>query len=334
MDGRQTASGCLFGLAIGDALAAPTEFLSVPAIVKHYGEAGPAEPCPYVTDDTQMALAVGEALMAAGRPLIVKTFEPALRKAFVDWSRSADDFRSPGITCMRACSSLAEGKPWHTCTVARSKGCGANMRVAAVGVMKLDGKPLDPVTRSAVAQFQAALTHGHPTALAASDLTAAAIADQAAGGDPAGLPVRLREYAHSQRLVYHEQWLGALWQQTKSQSQLTFIAQGWDECMVVLDRLEKALARPDRSSDPCDATGEGWVAEEAFGTGLLCFLLFPNDPVAAVRRAAVTRGDSDSIACLTGAFVGASRGLGAWPEKWVRRIEYHDRLKRLGDAWD
>ena len=65
-------------------------------------------------------------------------------------------------------------------------------------------------TRAAIAQFQAALTHGHPTALAASDLTATAIADLAAGGDPDGLLHRLRTYAH-QRLIYHTDWLGSLW---------------------------------------------------------------------------------------------------------------------------
>ncbi len=69
----------------------------------------------------------------------------------------------------------------------------------------------------------------------------------------------------------------------------------------------------DRAADPCLITGEGWVAEEAFATGLLCFLLFPDDPVAAIRRAAVSSGDSDSIACLTGAFAGACHGLAAWP---------------------
>jgi ADP-ribosylglycohydrolase len=67
---------------------------------------------------------------------------------------------------------------------------------------------------------------------------------------------------------------------------------------------------------------------------LLCFLLFPEEPVAAVRRAAVTSGDSDSIACLTGAFAGAYLGLDAWPPEWVRRIEYADRLSKLGRLWD
>jgi ADP-ribosylglycohydrolase len=67
---------------------------------------------------------------------------------------------------------------------------------------------------------------------------------------------------------------------------------------------------------------------------LLCFLLFPDDPVAAIRRAALTSGDSDSIACLTGAFAGAYHGLAAWPADWIERIEYHDELAAMGRAWD
>jgi len=108
-----------------------------------------------------------------------------------------------------------------------------------------------------------------------------------------------------------------------------FIARGWDECLVVLERLAAALSSPDCEADPCLATGEGWVAEEAFATGLLCFLLYPDEPLSALRRAAVTSGDSDSIACLTGAFAGAHLGAGRWPREWMRRIEYRDRLARL-----
>lgn len=98
--------------------------------------------------------------------------------------------------------------------------------------------------------------------------------------------------------------------------------------------LDVALDQADRAADPCLITGEGWIAEEAFATGLLCFLLFPDDPVAALRRAAVSSGDSDSIACLAGAFAGAHHGLSAWPADWLRRIEYRDRLAALGAAWD
>lgn len=88
----------------------------------------------------------------------------------------------------------------------------------------------------------------------------------------------------------------------------------------MLDRLESALRSPDAEADPCLATGAGWIAEEAFATGLYCFLLLPDDPQAVVRRAAYSSGDSDSIAALAGAFAGARHGLEAWPREWVRDI--------------
>lgn len=327
---KRHASGCLFGLALGDALGAKTEFLSVSEILRRFPPNGPQEPVgdpALVTDDTQMALSVGEALSKA-EEYTPTSLEPLLRRAFVAWLHSPDNNRAPGRTCLNGCAALEVGIPWYKATVANSKGCGANMRVAAVGLLQ------DSSVRGAMAQFQAALTHGHPTALAASDLTAYAIADLAETNDPQGLPQRLCDYALSQRTVYHADWLGPLWQRPYINTPEEFISRGWDECLSVLDRLDAALAAPNRDADPCFATGEGWVAEEAFATGLLCFLLFPEEPLAALRRAAVTSGDSDSIACLTGAFAGAYLGMAAWPEDWVNRIEYRERLAALGKLWD
>jgi ADP-ribosylglycohydrolase len=324
-------AGCLFGMAIGDALAAPTEFIrSAAEIRERFGPDGPAKPSGRVTDDTQMALAVGDALMAAGPPWSAETLEPALRAAFVAWMDSPENTRAPGFTCMSACRHLKEGRFWWDASVLNSKGCGANMRVQPVGLLDADA-----ATRAGVAQFQAALTHGHPTALAASDLTAFAIAELAAGAEPARLSTRLREYARSQEGVYHEAWLGPLWQQPGVESPGAFIGRGWSECVAVLDAVDHVFAsatrtRTAREDDPCAFTGEGWIAEEAFATALLCFLLYPDDPVAALRRAAVTSGDSDSLACIAGSLAGARHGLATWPADWVRDIEYADRLARLG----
>jgi ADP-ribosylglycohydrolase len=327
-------AGCLFGLAFGDALGAPTEFLTVGEILRRWPPAGPADLAGdpvRVTDDTQMALAVGEALAEAvgGRDLSPRRLEALLRAAFVEWSNSPDNNRAPGMTCLTACEALEAGKHWLEATVKSSKGCGANMRVAPVGLLSAGAHGVGPAERAAIAQFQAALTHGHPTALAASDLTAFTIAQLAAGIAPPSLAEAVRSYAMSQREVYHAAWLGELWQRPGVDSPEEFIARGWDECLGVLDRLDAALAAPDDERDPCLATGQGWVAEEAFATGLLCFLMYPDAPTKALRRAAVTSGDSDSIACLTGSFAGAYLGADGWPQEWVRRIEYRERLALL-----
>ncbi len=325
----------MFGLAYGDAMGAPTEFLNMKQIHRRFGEHGPAgldgDPA-LVTDDTQMAIAVGLGLLdaLANPPFTPDLVTPMWRRRFVDWLNSPDNDRAPGNTCLNACRGLAAGRPWAEATVSGSKGCGANMRVAPVGL----APGMSDETRAGASQLQAALTHGHPTGLAASELTAFAVRWLADGTAPSDLPAALRARCHDQRAVYHERWLGTLWQRPGMDTPETFIARGWDECLDVLDRLDEAVARADRASDPCAATGAGWVAEEALATGLLCFLLFPDDPVGAIRRGAASSGDSDSIACLAGAFAGAHLGMDAWPDEWSRRIEYAADLARLGQAWD
>jgi ADP-ribosylglycohydrolase len=196
------------------------------------------------------------------------------------------------------------------------------------------GTDLTDEERAGAAQLQAALTHGHPTALAASELTAFAVWWLRGGMDPADLPGALRDRCHQQMETYHDRWLGTLWQQPAVTDPAQYVSRGWRECLGVLDRLEVALRDPDPAGDPCLRTGEGWIAEEALATGLYCFLLFPDDPVAAIARGAASSGDSDSIACLAGAFAGAAHGLDAWPADWLARIEYTDAIGAMARRWD
>ncbi|MFJ4716913.1 ADP-ribosylglycohydrolase family protein [Streptomyces sp. NPDC088785] len=329
MIGR-AATGSLLGLALGDALGFPTEFNDVPAILAKCGPWREMElpgPVAWITDDTQMALAVAR----AGAPDSPAEYAEALRREFIAWNRSPDNNRAPGNTCLRACDLLEDpARDWRDASQIHSKGCGANMRVAPLGLVP----GLDDEQRSGAAQLQAALTHGHPTGLAASDLTARAVHLLAQGADPTGLVGRLRSHALENRTRYHERWLGDLWRRGQDPGPEEFIARGWDECLDALGRLERALRDANPEIDPCLATGAGWIAEEALATGLLCFLLFVDDPVLALRRAACTSGDSDSVAALAGAFAGARLGAGAWPAPWVERIEHRDELLALGKRWD
>jgi ADP-ribosylglycohydrolase len=329
------ASGALVGLALGDALGKPTEFLDVPAIEARFGPwRDLALPDPaLVTDDTQMTLAVARALCAQppGPAPEPEALAAALRVEYVRWWRSPENNRAPGRTCLVACEALAdEGLPWRRASELGSKGCGANMRVVPAGLLP----GADEETRAGIAQLQSALTHGHPTALAASELTAEAVHLLAHGTAPAELVDALVAYARERRSLYRERWLGGLWALGHDQGPEEFARRGWDDCLDALERVRRALRVPDREADPCRATGAGWIAEEALATALFCFLLFPAEPLAALRRAACTSGDSDSIACLAGAFAGAHLGGGVWPREWAGRVEHAAELAALGAAWD
>ncbi|MFE5325659.1 ADP-ribosylglycohydrolase family protein [Embleya sp. NPDC056575] len=327
--------GSMFGLAYGDALGAPTEFLSYAQIVRRYDLPGPMdlEGTPaQVTDDTQMGLAVARALIDAradGGAFTAERLTPLLVDRFLAWWDSPDNTRAPGHTCMSACAELAAGRAWPDATRRGSKGCGANMRVTPLGL--LDG--VDEADRCGAAQLQSAITHGHPTALAASDLTATAVHALRTGAPIAELPALLRAHAEARREVYRGDWLGDdLWRGPFADTPEGFVARGWDECLAVLDRLDQAVAEGDRRADPCRITGAGWIAEEALATAVLCVVLYPDDPRSAVARAAGSSGDSDSIAALAGAMIGAAHGIDAWPAAWSERIEYRAELAETSAA--
>lgn len=109
-------SGCLIGMALGDALGAKTEFLDVDAILKRFPPDGPQYPegnPARVTDDTQMALAVGDALIAAPKPYSSESLGKELTRTFTAWYDDPENDRAPGTTCLVACEQLLDGK--HCC---------------------------------------------------------------------------------------------------------------------------------------------------------------------------------------------------------------------------
>jgi len=324
-------AGSFLASAIGDGFGYPTEFLKYNEIIDRWGINGLTEPVGNpikVTDDTQMALAVGKAIMKSydNRTLKPQTFEEALRKEFVVWLNDPQNNRAPGMTCLKSCENLAKGMPWQKATSLNSKGCGANMRVLPIALLKFKDETITDESIGKWAQFQAAMTHAHPTALAASELTALTVVKLIEGMNPDLLLEYLLDYCSTQKNKYHHGFLDKIWQRPSIESPEMYINRGWEECEAVLRKVETAVKRNDKVTDPCVYTGEGWIAEEAFATALLCFLYYPNDTTATLRRAVNTSGDSDSLACIAGSFAGAYNGLYSIPQDWVNRVEYKDEL--------
>jgi ADP-ribosylglycohydrolase len=323
---KSRVAGSFFGLALGDALGARTEFLSIPEIQDKFPPDGPhtleGDPA-LVTDDTQMAICVARALVESP-PGDVDSFVPALTEQFVGWLHAQDNNRAPGSTCLTACARLEAGLPYTQACRANSKGCGANMRVAPVAYRYA----ADQHKRSLYSQLQAAMTHGHATALAASDLTSFAVAHLLNEGSFDSLLDMLMRACETGAQTYHPE-LDTLWQRGGSDSAESYMALGFSECHQALTRVYKVAPNYDTRLDPCAFVGEGWIAEEALAAALLCCLSFAKDPQSALWRAATSSGDSDSIACIAGSFVGAAHGIEAWPKDWLTRIEYAEEISSL-----
>jgi ADP-ribosylglycohydrolase len=295
---RTAAEAILFGLALGDALGAPTEFLRLPEIKRQYGSHGivePPDPALY-TDDTQMTLALTEGLLDAGLDADLDAQMQAVGRRFVEWLNNVEDFRAPGMTCITAVERFEAGANWRASGDPNSKGCGSAMRVATIGCLyQHDERRLREVTDAS-----GLITHGHPAAVAASIAAAYAVKLALDG-------VRTAEYLP--RIM-------------------TFV----DGISADFDNAIYAVGHAGAWTDEeaaLDHIGQGWIAEEAVALALYCVIRYPDDYAACMRRAANTNGDSDSVACVAGSIMGARLGLEAIPADWRARCENASYLRDL-----
>ena len=313
--GESQFVGCIVGLAVGDALGYPAEFRKRAQILREIGPDGicdfialtdprftrpfffgPGHPPGTFTDDTQMTIAVAEALLHCGDCDLDELMNEMARR-FVVWSRSSENNRAPGATCMEGCENLASGVPWRQAGIADSKGCGSAMRVAPIGLIYED---LDKIAE--VARALSLLTHGHDAALegAAAAACMVALARQDASPDEIYSEIDRRCSPNSSDFA-------AVWR-----------------------RLPEFVRHPPEEVLVEGALGEGWVAEEAVASALYCYWRHPVDYVKAVLTAVNTDGDSDSIAAITGSVLGAKLGIESIPEDWRKRVEDSGFLHSLG----
>jgi ADP-ribosylglycohydrolase len=114
--------GCLIGLAAGDALGAPVEFLSLEEIKEKYGKTGIGDydvwdgytPGSY-TDDTQLSIATAKGCLSARYNLLREgeaRSQECMYKSYLEWLDSLQDpfrVRHPGYTCMNVLQSGERG---------------------------------------------------------------------------------------------------------------------------------------------------------------------------------------------------------------------------------
>jgi ADP-ribosylglycohydrolase len=334
LDHTARVRGCLLGGAIGDALGAPVEFMSLAEIRRSFGADGLEEMAPAygrvgaITDDTQMTLFTAEGLIraqvrAVGRGICHPP--SVIHHALVRWlhtqgERSAampsagekwpDGWlverrelyarRAPGMTCL---SSLKASTRFGDDARNDSKGCGAIMRIAPIGLfVHLADDGSSPLAFTMACE-SARSTHGHPTSTVASGAFALIIAHVLQGKD-------LR-----QAITESRPW----------------VERGGDseEVLRAMDQaVELAASTALSAPETVERLGGGWIAEEALGISLFCALRADSFEHGA-RLAVNHGGDSDSTGSLTGQLLGTLWGVDSLPARWLDQLELREVTDQL-----
>lgn len=325
-------TGCLLGGAVGDALGAPVEFLSMAEIRALTGERGVTGYLPAygrigaITDDTQMTMFTSEGLLRArvrgvtkglchppsmvhaaylrwlatqGETSRMENFGSVTRMEGNGWLigvRELWERRAPGNSCLSALRSARMGLMVEP--INDSKGCGGVMRMAPVGLV---AESIEEAYR--LGCECAAITHGHPTGYTAAGAFAVIIHCVCKGRSIGrGVEAALAELGRDRR---------------------------GKETADALHHAVVNAEHGDGTPEHVAKLGKGWVADEALAIGVYCALRAEEDLGRGVLMAVNHSGDSDSTGAIAGNLLGALLGIGAVPPAWLRHLECREAIERL-----
>lgn len=286
--------GCLVGLAVGDALGAPLEFMPREEIAATFGEVRDligggwlnVEPGEY-TDDTQLALAIAESIVRSGR-----IEPPEIAARFVGWLHTGP--KDVGNLTRTAIRYHEQGVPWQEVgarIVAEfpggSAGNGSLMRCAPVGLFHAH-RPTALIRDSTIVSE---ITHANPLSVWGSVAVNLAIV----------------EFLHGQ-----------------SEGAIERVA-GQIPVHEVAETVRAAAKLPRRA-----IRSGGYVLETLSAA---FWALAQGDTFEEVLVAAVNLGgDADTVGAVAGALAGARDGASAIPERWMRQLRDAEHLADLGLA--
>lgn len=330
------ARGALAGLAIGDALGMPTQSMSAEWITRSYDgpihdfldsvddqPIAPHMAAGTVTDDTEQAFLLAERLIADHGAIDILAYAQDLLRWEAEM-KAKGSFDLLGPSTKAALEALGRGVPPERTGVTGTTNGGA-MRAAPVGIACAPGTALaDAARRSCI------VTHNTVQGIEATTLVAAAVSYGVDGADPAEALHRALEF--TQRL-----------DRTGC----------WSPKASVLERTRMALAYvegPGAHMTDGDftrwlrtAVGTSVEANESVPAAFAIARRHADTPFEQLCTAASLGGDTDTIAAMAGAMLGACLGpdaFGVDHRRTVERVNHLDidgvaaRLVTLREAAD
>ncbi|MBC2657078.1 ADP-ribosylglycohydrolase family protein [Pseudomonas sp. MSSRFD41] len=310
MSPLQRALGAFYGLALGDALGMPTQSLSREQILQRFGtihtleDAGPDQPIAAnmprgsITDDTEQAILIGQ-LLVRGQGHIAPQ---ELAQSLIDWeaamqARGSQDLLGPStkhaIEMILAGHSVEEAGRYGTTN-------GAAMRITPVGIASDVAAP-EAFIRAVVQACQ--VTHNTSLGIA-SAAAVAAVVSAGINGASLGDALALGRQIANQAEV-HGHWVAGASMAARLQWAATLGVAG-DKAGFAQTLYELVGTSV--------ASQESVVASFALAGQVAQGRL---EPFEALCMAASLGGDTDTIAAILGAMLGACQGLGGWPGELI-----------------
>lgn len=310
---RDRALGAFHGLALGDALGMPTQSLSREQIHTRYGHIeglidadddqpiAPNMPAGAITDDTEQAILVGE-LLVEGQGRIAPT---DLAQRLIDWeavmrAKGSQDLLGPSTK--RAIEMILAGaSPEQAGRFGTTNG--AAMRITPVGIAA-DVRDHERFMAQVLQACQ--VTHNTGLGIASAAAVAAVVSAGINGDDlTSALALGIEAAREGQKRGH-------------------WVAGG------------NIAARIEWSARLCDATspdalpgliyeviGTSVASQESVVAAFALARAVANGqltPYQALCMAASLGGDTDTIAAVLGAMLGATHGLEAWPSAALAQV--------------
>jgi ADP-ribosylglycohydrolase len=309
MSPREHALGALTGLAIGDALGMPTQTLPREAIAASGGVTGFRAAAPdhplahglaagHVTDDTEQALLLADALIAGHGRIDPRHLADSLDR----WERNAMARGSADLLGPSTRAAIQAVREGTSPELAGANGTtnGAAMRIAPVGIATAVA---DIAVLADAVEHACLISHHTSLAIAGAAAVAAGVSAGVAG---LTLPTAVALGITAARAgARRGRWVAG-----------GDVAARIVWCTELAGRKDVAVA----TDRVVTLIGTSLATQESVPAAFAMLLLHPDDPWAACCAAASLGGDTDTIAAMTGAMAGAIHGVAAFPAEAVATV--------------
>ncbi len=288
-----------------------------------------------ISDDTVMHLATAEALVSDWDtlPSLYSTLARKYRECMRDMTG-----RAPGLTCSASVHKLrpAVDKGWHIPFNPRGGGCGAAMRAVPIGLLLW--KPEDLPSLIAISVESGRMTHNCPTgylgAMAVALFVSYAVQKKPLKEWGAGLISTLDqvwEYIENEGRDVKE-----------NRETWGYFKKTWTDYLA-LRKIQDGISEPDFPPEYGVVERDRFYRSVSFaGTGgasghdapMIAYdalLSAGNSWSEVCLRGMLHGGDSDSTGIISAACWGAMNGFRDVPKCHYEKLEYLDRLKKLGE---